>query len=122
MGQARRIAQAMVIGEREEARQIASTLIEESGFHVIEADGLVEAEDLLLVHGRKITFIFAEAANRAEARALATLVSRKWPWIRVLVSIEGAALDARDLPSGASQMHKPWRPLDLLIEAERAMH
>jgi hypothetical protein len=122
MGQARRIAQAMVIGEREEARQIASTLIEESGFHVIEAEGLVEAEDLLLLHGRKITFVFVEAANRAEARAVATLVSKKWPWIRVLVSIEGAALDARDLPSGASQMHKPWRPLDLLIEAERAMH
>ncbi len=122
MGQARRIAQAMVIGEREEARQIASTLIEESGFHVIEADGLMEAEDLLMRHGRKVTFVFAEAGNRAEARSLATMISSKWPWIRLLVSMEGAALDERDLPSGASQMHKPWRPLDLLIEAERAMH
>src|SRR6478672_41889 len=107
MGQARKIAQAMVIGARDESRQIASTLIEESGFHVIEADGLVEAEDLLMRHGRKVTFIFAEAGNRAEARALATMISRKWPWIRLLVSTEGAALDARDLPSGASQMHKP---------------
>jgi hypothetical protein len=122
MGQARKISQAMVIGAREEARQIASTLIEESGFHVIEADGLTEADDLLTRHGRKITFVFAEAGNSAEARALAALISKKWPWIRLLVSMEGAALDARDLPSGASQMHKPWRPLDLLIEAERAMH
>lgn len=122
MGQARRIAQALVIGAQDETRQIASTLIEESGFHVIEAESLVEADDLLTRHGRKITFVFVKADNQAEARALTSLIARKWPWIRVLVSMQGAKMDERDLPLGATQMHTPWRPLDLLIEAERAMH
>ena len=122
MGQARRISQAMVIGSREETRQIASTLIEESGFHVIEAENMKEAAELLMRHARKLTFVFAEAANPEEAQSLATLVANNWPWIRVLVSMDHTALDETDLPSSAARLRRPWRPLDLLIEAERAMH
>ena len=121
MGQARKISHAMVVGAREETRQIASTLIEESGFHVIEADSLEEAADVLGRFGRKIAFVFAEASTE-DARALASLVARKWPWIRLLVSLDQGSPDESALPASASCMHRPWRPLDLLIEAERAMH
>jgi CheY-like chemotaxis protein len=122
MGQARRISQAMVIGSREDTRQIASTLIEESGFHVIEADSMEEASELLTRHARKLSFVFADAATPDEASKLATLVAKNWPWIRVLVSLDRAALEKADLPATASRLHRPWRPLDLLIETERAMH
>lgn len=122
MGQARKIALAMVIGAREETRQIASTLIEESGFQVLEASDIEEAAALVMRHARKLCFIFADAASPQEARALALLISENWPWIRVLISMDRAVLDAVELPAGAARMRRPWRPLDLLIEAERAMH
>ncbi|MDB5643881.1 MAG: response regulator receiver protein [Hyphomicrobiales bacterium] len=122
MGQAREIAQAMVVGSREETRHIASTLIEESGFHVVEADSMEEAAQLLGRYGQKIAFVFADTSNSEEARGLATLVARKWPWIRLLVSMDQDSPHDFAMPASASCMHRPWLPLDLLIEAERAMH
>lgn len=122
MGQARRISQALVIGAREETRHIASTLLEETGFHVIEAESMEEAAELLMRHGRKLAFVFAEAANSLEARAVALLIANNWPWIRVLVAMDRSAQEGSDLPASASRLNRPWRPLDLLIEAERAMH
>jgi len=112
----------MVIGSREEARQIASTLIEESGFHVIEAENMQEAAEMLMRHARKLALVFAEASDPDEARSLAMLIANNWPWIRILVSMDRSAMEATDLPKGASRLHRPWRPLDLLIETERAMH
>lgn len=122
MGQARQISQAMVIGSREDTRQIASTLIEESGFHVIEADTLDEASELLMRFARRITFVFAEASDADQARMFARLVESNWPWIRVLVSFDPNSMTATDLPANAAQLRRPWRPLDLLIETERVMH
>lgn len=121
MGQARRISQAMVIGTRDDTRQIASTLIEESGFNVIEAESMDEAAELLMRHARRITFVFADAACPEEAQSLARLIANNWPWIRVLVSVDRSASGA-ELPASAARLHKPWRPLDLLIEAERALN
>jgi CheY-like chemotaxis protein len=122
MGQARKISQALVVGSREDSRQIASTLIEESGFHVIEAENVDEAVELLSQSGRRISFVFADAASPEDARKLTALIARKWPSIRVLVSLDRAAMDRAELPPSASRLHRPWRPLDLLIEAERAMN
>jgi len=122
MGQARKISEAMVVGSREDTRQIASTLIEESGFHVIEAESVDEAAELLSQSGRRISFVFADAASPEDARKLTTLIARKWPSIRVLVSLDRAAMDRAELPPSASRLNRPWRPLDLLIEAERAMN
>ena len=121
MGQARRISQALVIGAREETRQIASTLLEETGLNVIEAESMEEGAELLMRHARKLSFVFAEAGSSLEARALALLVANNWPWIRVLVAMDRASITENDLPASASRLNHPWRPLDLLIEAERAM-
>ncbi len=122
MGQARKISQAMVVGSQEDTRQIASTLNEESGFHVIEAESMDEAGELLMRHGRKLSFIVAEAVDADEARSITRLIANNWPWIRVLVSMDRASLASIDLPATACRLRSPWRPLDLLIEAERAMH
>jgi hypothetical protein len=52
---------------------------------------------------------------------LARIVKLKWPWIRTVLTSgapledghEGALRDVRFMP-------KPWRALDLLVEAEKA--
>ncbi|MDB5593088.1 MAG: response regulator receiver protein [Hyphomicrobiales bacterium] len=120
--QSRRTARALVIGEREITRHIASTLIEESGYHVIEAVDFLQATALLARHAQKLRLVFAEAASGEEAQELAHQISRDWPWIRVLVSFDPACMRDTELPVGAARLRQPWYPLDLLIEAERAMH
>ncbi|MDB5651792.1 MAG: response regulator receiver protein [Hyphomicrobiales bacterium] len=122
MGQAQSTARALVIGEREKTRQIASTLIEESGFQVTEAATFAEATRLLERDAHGLTLVFAEAADGEEAQALAHHISRRWPWIRVLVSFDPALMLDYELPRVAARLRQPWYPLDLLIEAERVMH
>ncbi len=121
MGYARKRSQAMVIGTHEETRQMACTLIEESGFHVLEAESFEEAASLLARHGGRLHFVFAETEDARQARALAILIARNWPWIRVLVSFRPST-QTSELPAGASRLRHPWHPLDLLIETERVMH
>lgn len=118
----RRPVRALVIGEREITRHIASTLIEESGYHVMEAADFEQATDMLARHARDLRLVFAEAASGEEAQNLAHRISRNWPWIRVLVSFDPACMRDTELPVGAARLRQPWYPLDLLIEADRAMH
>jgi DNA-binding NtrC family response regulator len=115
-------ARALVIGEREMTRHIVSTLIEESGFHVMEAVNFRQATALLERHAKSLRLVFAEAASGEEAQDLAHQISRNWPWIRVLLSFDPACMRDTELPAGAARLRQPWYPLDLLIEAERVMH
>jgi len=50
--------------------------------------------------------------------SLAQAVKRRWPDVRVVVT-SGASRDAR-LPDQAVYMQKPWRALDVLVQAEHA--
>jgi len=122
MGQSTQISYALVVVDREKSRQIASTLIEESGFRVIEAEDVEQAMELLEIHGRKLGFVFAELNGSRAARELTAHIKRRWPSIRVLVSYAQDPAHDSGLPSGASRLRKPWAPLDLLIETERALH
>ena len=66
-------------------------------------------------------FLFADIRlRRMDGVELARIVKRDWPWIRVLVTSGNPGDRLGDLPRGAKYMQKPWRALDVLIEAERA--
>ena len=52
---------------------------------------------------------------------LAHRVQLRWPWIRVVLT-SGAPLegDLYEAPKDVPFMPKPWRALDVLVEAEKA--
>ncbi len=120
MGQALKISEALVICSHADSRHIACTLIEESGFEVLEADTMEDGAAHLMQHAQSVSLVFAEANDAEEARRLALLIQDQWPWIKVLVAIDHTAVAIADMPHSAILMRRPWRPLDLLIEAERA--
>jgi CheY-like chemotaxis protein len=112
---------ALVVEDDPDVRSLAATVLEETDLDVAEADSAEEALTYLRKHAEEVALLFADIRlHRMDGVELARIVKRDWPWIRVLVTSGEGGDRARDLPRGTRYMPKPWRALDVLIEAERA--
>jgi DNA-binding response OmpR family regulator len=109
---------ALIVEDDAEVRSFAVALIEETGFDVVEAESAQEALGFLRKRGRQVALLFA-GLPAADGVGLARAVKHNWPWIRLVVTSDNE--HRPDLPRGTTFMQKPWRPLDVLIEAERAV-
>jgi|1186.fasta_scaffold93171_3 CheY-like chemotaxis protein len=113
---------ALVVEDDMEVRSLAAALIEETELDVVEAESAEEGLDYLRQHASEVALLFTDVRLPCmmDGVDLAQKVRAKWPWIRVVVtSGHGERID--ELPGGARYMPKPWRALDVLIEAERAV-
>ena len=122
MGHAENTARiALVVEDDPDVRSLAATLIEETDLDVVEEDSAEGALAYLRRHAPEVALIFADIRlRRMDGIELARIVKRDWPWIRVLVTSGNPGDRLDQLPRGARYMQKPWRALDVLIEAERA--
>jgi CheY-like chemotaxis protein len=112
---------ALVVEDDPDVRSFAATLIEETDLDVVEEDSAEAALAYLKGNARSVALLFADIRlRRMDGVELARIVERDWPWIRVLVTSGNPGDRLGDLPRGAKYMQKPWRALDVLIEAERA--
>ena len=112
---------ALVVEDDPDVRSLAATLIEETDLDVVEEDSAEAALAFLKANARSVALLFADIRlRRMDGIELARIVKRDWPWIRVLVTSGNPGDRLDDLPRGAKYMQKPWRALDVLIEAERA--
>ena len=112
---------ALVVEDDPDVRSLAATVIEETDLDVVEEDSAEAALTFLKGHARSVALLFADIRlRRMDGVELARIVKRDWPWIRVLVTSGNPGDRLGDLPRGAKYMQKPWRALDVLIEAERA--
>jgi DNA-binding NtrC family response regulator len=112
---------ALVVEDETDQADLVATLLEEVGFETIEAAGAEEALESLRENAPRVTLLFTDVKLRSEQDGvdLAKVVSREWPWIRILVTSGDAKAGLRDLPKSARFMPKPWRALEVLVEAER---
>jgi len=114
---------ALVVEDDTEVRRLAAALLEETEFDVVEAASAEEAVDYLSAHADAVAFLFADIRLpcRMNGLDLARTVSVRWPWVRTVLT-SGAPLDggSHRLPGDVRFMPKPWRALDVLVEAERA--
>ncbi len=111
---------ALVVEDDEAARDLAAALIEETDLDVIACSS---AEDALAVLERDdvtVAMVIADThlSGKMDGAELARTVGARWPQVRLVVTSEGKA--RADLPARAVYMSKPWLPLDLLRQAERA--
>lgn len=53
---------------------------------------------------------------------LAKAACKLWPTIRIVLTSSEPDTQTGDLPECVTVMPKPWRSLDVLVEAERAIH
>jgi CheY-like chemotaxis protein len=114
---------ALIVEDDEEQRSLAAALLEETDLAVVEACDAEEALAYLSGHAGEVALLFADAQlpRRVTGVDLAKTVSHQWPWVRTVLT-SGAPLDGDDnrVPHEVRLMPKPWRALDVLIEAERA--
>lgn len=114
---------ALIVEDEPELRELAAALLEETDLQVVEAASAEEALDYLRAHGEEVAFLFADVRLPCLMSGvdLARTVRFKWPWIRTVLT-SGTPLDdgSNDVLRDVRFMQKPWRALEVLMEAERA--
>ena len=117
----------MVVEDDILQRELVAILLEGSEMDVIQCESAEAAlrsaalRSLAQIDGRAaLPFTDVNLAGRIDGVELAHCVTHQYPDVHVVVT-SGRALP-KSLPDGATWMPKPWRPLDVLREAERARH
>ena len=111
---------ALVVEDDDLQRSLVALLLEECEMTVIECDSGEDAALVLQKSGHELAMMYADVHLHGDISGidLARLARQNHPGIHVVVTSGDLALK---LPHGAIFMPKPWRPLDLLREAERSM-
>lgn len=113
---------ALVVEDDAMQREMVAVLLEESDMGVIQCESAEAALLVLDKIGGCLSMIFADVnlAGRINGIELAHVAKERFPKMHVIVT-SGASHEMK-LPDGATFMPKPWRPLDVLREAERSQH
>ena len=114
---------ALIVEDDLDVRSLTAALIEETDLEVVEAESAEEGLDFLRRHASEVALLFTDIRLPCmmDGVDLAQRVRAKWPWIRVVVTSADPGDRIEDLPGGAKFMPKPWRALEVLMEAERAV-
>ena len=112
---------AMVVEDDGLQRELVATLLEESQMDVIRCDSAEEAWQALQQINRHVVMLFTDVnlAGKIDGVELAHCVTRQYRDIHVIVT-SGSEL-TKSLPERATWMPKPWKPLDVVREAQRAL-
>ena len=113
---------ALIVEDDTEIRGLAAALLEESDLLVVEASSAEEALDYLRHNGEEVAFLFADVRLPClmSGVELARRVRSQWPWVRTLLTSGEPLDDSGGVPRDVRFMPKPWRALEVLMEAERA--
>src|SRR5215212_2831859 len=114
---------ALIVEDDIELRGLAAALLEETDLHVVEASSGEEALHYLHHHAGEVAFLFSDVRlpYLMSGVDLARVVKLEWPWIRTVLT-SGAPLED-DLGKALRDvrfMPKPWRALEVLMEADKA--
>ena len=112
---------ALVVEDDPDIRALAETLLEETELDVVGCDSAEAALVVLQARGGDVALVFADIrlAGQMDGLQLARAVATLWPRARLVVT-SGHDLPRPELPREAVFIAKPWRALDVLVEAERA--
>ncbi|RVU21100.1 response regulator [Methylobacterium oryzihabitans] len=112
---------AVVVEDDEAVRDFAAAILEETDLDVIACESAEDALAVMRRHGPDVALLFTEMrlGGAMDGAALARTIERDWPDVRVVVTSEPGRTQA--LPDHAVYMPKPWRPLDVLVQAEHAV-
>nr|WP_246205868.1 response regulator [Microvirga arsenatis] len=114
----------MVVEDDPDVRDLAAALLEETELDVVEVESAEAALEYLQEHGSDVAMIFADIrlAGQMDGVQFAKAACTLWPTIRIVLTSGAAGDRLADLPDCVTFMPKPWRGLDVLVEAEKAMH
>jgi two-component system, cell cycle response regulator CpdR len=109
---------ALVVEDDALQRELVVVLLEESDMGAIQCDSAEAALAVLDRMGRCVSLMFTDVnlAGAMDGLTLAHLAKDRYPNMHVIVT---SGTPRTGLPNGAKFLAKPWRPLDVLREAER---
>lgn len=112
---------ALVVEDEPGIRELAEALLEETELGVIGCDSAEAALAVLRERGGDVAMVFADVrlAGAMDGLQLARAVATLWPRARLVIT-SGHGVRRPELPGDAVFIPKPWRALDVLLEAERA--
>jgi CheY-like chemotaxis protein len=100
-------------------RMIASDILTDAGFRVMEAHDAQEA--LTLLESRadvQVVFTDWNMPGEIDGLGLARLIPERWPEVGVIVTSGKMRPASGDLPAGVRFLEKPYRPSALIEEIE----
>ena len=112
---------ALVVEADREQRSLLATLLEEADLQVIECESAEAALAVVEQKGHDMAMVFTDVglAGHMDGVALAQNLDAQHPELPVIVT-STQQTDRKALPDAVVYLHQPWRPLDVLIAAERA--
>ncbi len=113
---------ALIVGQDAAQRELVGVLLEECELKVIECDSAEAALVVLQAMGG-VMFLFTDVslAGMRDGVDLAREVRHRWPQVRIVATSGGVSPERlRALPRDVAHLQKPWRPLDILVEAGKA--
>lgn len=122
MAQAHLTPLALVVEDDPHVRSLAVALLDETDLTVVEAESAEAALAVMQHRGGEVALVFADVrlAGLMDGVDLARVVAQLWPCTRVVVTSGYGGDRLTRLPSSATYMPKPWRGLDVLMQADRA--
>ncbi|WP_457092595.1 response regulator [Microvirga sp. P5_D2] len=115
---------ALIIEDDPDIRALAAGLLEETPLDVVEVESAEAALDCLQERGGEVAMMFADVRLPGEMDGvqLAKAACKLWPTVRVVLTSGDPGAQSDDLPECVTFMPKPWRGLDVLVQAEKAIH
>lgn len=110
---------ALVVEDDAAVRNLATAILEETDLDVIACDSAEAAITILERKGVNVALLFADVrlGGPMDGIALARTVERRWPDVRMVLTSGYDERGTGRLPEQAVYMQKPWRALDVLVEA-----
>ena len=113
---------ALVVEADPEQRALVATLLEESELKVIECDSGEAALAVMDLKGDQMAMVVTDVAlaGRIDGVELAQNLETHRPDVPVIVMSTEPSDRADEWPDNVVRLGRPWRPIDVLIVAERA--
>jgi CheY-like chemotaxis protein len=114
---------ALIVEDEPYVRELAGALLEETELDVVEVETAEAALDYLKEQGSEVAMMFADIRLPGEmdgvqlAKAACTL----WPTIRIVLTSGDPDAMTDDVPECVIFLPKPWRGLDVLVQAAKAI-
>ncbi|WP_262266061.1 response regulator [Microvirga yunnanensis] len=114
----------LIVEDDPDVRGLAAVLLEETPLDVVEVESAEAALDCLQERGGEVAMMFADVRLPGEMDGvqLAKAACKLWPTIRIMLTSGDPAAASIDLPECITFTPKPWRGLDVLVQAEKAIH
>jgi DNA-binding NtrC family response regulator len=114
---------ALIVEDDPDVRALAAVLLEETLLDVVEVESAEAALDCLQERGGEVAMMFADVRLPGEMDGvqLAKAACKLWPTVRVVLTSGDPGAGLGDLPECVTFMPKPWRGLDVLVQAEKAI-